>query len=147
MKWKIVPFERLTTTDLYALLRLRAAVFIVEQNCVYQDIDNQDQIAYHLIGKTKEENICAYARIFPPKNGYVSIGRVVVEAKERNRDYGKNVMVKALKFSQQKFNGFPIKISAQKHLESFYSSLGFEYRGEDYLEDNIPHCAMYYSFE
>ena len=75
MKWKIVPFDRLTTTDLYALLRLRAAVFIVEQNCVYQDIDNQDQNAYHIIGKKKEENICAYARIIPPKNGYVSIGR------------------------------------------------------------------------
>ena len=147
MKWKIIPFDRLTIMELYAIMRLRAAVFIVEQNCVYQDVDNQDQNAYHLIGKAKDEKICAYARIIPPKRGYVSIGRVAVYAKERNKEYGKTLMVKAIKFSKQKFNGIQIKISAQKHLEIFYSSLGFEYKGEDYLEDNIPHCAMYYSFE
>lgn len=147
MEWKILPFEKLTRTDLYALLRLRASVFIVEQNCVYQDIDNQDPIAYHLVGKTKEEKIFAYARIIPPKRGYVSIGRVVVESKERNRNYGKTIIAMAIRFSKQKFNHTLIKISAQKHLMSFYSNLGFEYRGEDYIEDNIPHCAMYYSFE
>jgi len=147
MEWEILSFERLTRTDLYALLRLRAAVFIVEQNCVYQDIDNQDSIAYHLIGKTKEEKLCAYARIIPPTSGYVSIGRVVVESKERNKNHGKTIIAKAIRFSKQRFNNTLIKISAQKHLMSFYSNLGFEYRGEDYLEDNIPHCAMYYSFE
>ena len=110
MKWKILPFDRLTRTELYAIISLRAAVFIVEQNCVYQDIDNQDQNAYHIIGKAKDENICAYARIIPTKQGYVSIGRVAVHAKERNNGYGKTLMQKAIKFCKQNIKGIQIKI-------------------------------------
>ncbi|MGA1030154.1 MAG: GNAT family N-acetyltransferase [Flavobacteriaceae bacterium] len=148
MQWQLLSFDELNTLDLYGLLRLRSSVFVVEQNCVYQDLDNKDQKAFHLFGKN-EEKIVAYARILAPKSKtspFSSIGRVVVDAQHRHNKVGGLLMQKAIAFCDTQFQKAPIKISAQKHLQKFYESLGFLYKGEDYLEDNIPHCAMYYSF-
>ena len=147
MLWQFYSFDELSRKDLYALLRLRAAVFVVEQDCIYQDLDNKDQNAFHLLGKTVEGTLIAYARIIstPTEEPYAFIGRVVVHPKKRQQNWGFVLMQKAIAFCSDQFPQKTIKISAQKHLQDFYSSLGFEFKGEDYLEDNIPHCAMYYS--
>lgn len=147
MHWHFSLFEDLSRSELYAIFRLRAAVFVVEQDCAYQDLDNEDQNAVHLLGKAAEGSLIAYARIIPSRNEepYVFIGRVVVHPKKRHQKWGSVLMQKATAYCIDQFPLKTIKISAQKHLQEFYGSLGFEFRGEDYLEDNIPHCAMYYS--
>ncbi len=149
MQWQLSSFDELDKNDLYALLRLRAAVFVVEQNCPYQDVDNLDQNAYHLLGKTTDDKLIAYARIIPSlsQQPHVYIGRVVVHPEKRHKKWGTTLMEKAIAFCRDQMPQKTIKISAQKHLQDFYKALGFEYRGEDYLEDDIPHCAMYYSSE
>ena len=146
MHWHFSTYDELSRNDLYALLRLRVAVFVVEQDCIYQDLDNKDQNAIHLLGKADSGSLIAYARIITSLNEvpYVYIGRVVVDPKERHQKWGSVLMQKAIAHCIEQFPQKTIKISAQKHLQDFYSSLGFEFKGEDYLEDNIPHCAMYY---
>lgn len=136
-------FNQLTTNELYEILRLRAAVFVVEQNCVYQDIDNKDQKALHILG-IKNDEIVAYARIFKPNDyfEYTSIGRIVIHPKERNNKYGYQLVEVAIKAINVHFNAFTIAISAQEHLEKFYNNLGFKRNGKSYLEDGIPHIYM-----
>jgi ElaA protein len=135
-------FDQVNTIELYNLLRLRSEVFVVEQDCVYQDIDNKDQSAIHLLGKL-DDTVVAYARLFSPGDYFkeASIGRVVVNSKYRKLNYGKAMMRAAIKYIQKK-NQLPIKISAQCYLDGFYSDLGFVKIGVEYLEDGIPHQAM-----
>mgnify|MGYP002827602445 FL=1 len=136
-------FSELDTEDLYQILRLRSEVFVVEQNCVYQDIDNKDQNAIHLYYK-KNDEIVAYTRIF--KAGYYyknpCIGRVVVLKKNRGKDLGKKIMIDSIEYIRQNIKGEKIELSAQKYLDKFYKDLGFYKIGEDYLEDGIPHQRM-----
>lgn len=136
-------FSELYTEDLYQILRLRTEVFVVEQNCVYQDIDNKDQNAIHLYCK-ENDKIVAYTRIF--KAGYYyenpSIGRVVVSKKNRGKDIGKKIMIDSIEYIKQNIKGEKIELSAQKYLDKFYTDLGFYKIGEDYLEDGIPHQRM-----
>ena len=136
-------FSELTTEELYQILRLRSEVFVVEQDCIYQDLDNKDQKAIHLYFKENDE-ILAYTRIF--KAGYYyenpSIGRVVVSKKNRGQDIGKKIMIGSIEYIKQNIKGKKIELSAQKYLDKFYKDLGFYKIGEDYLEDGIPHQRM-----
>lgn len=140
---KIESFDNLTTQQLYQILRLRAEVFIVEQNCVYQDIDNKDQKALHVLG-FKNNKLIAYTRIFKPLDyfEYASIGRVVVALEERKYGYGHIIMKHSIQAIESYFKESTIKISAQSYLQKFYESHGFKQVGDTYLEDGIPHIAM-----
>ena len=139
-------FSELDTEDLYQILRLRSEVFVVEQHCVYQDIDNKDQNSIHLYYKEKDE-IVAYTRIF--KAGYYyenpSIGRVVVSKKNRGKYFGKKIMIDSIEYIKQNIKGEKIELSAQKYLDKFYKDLGFYKKGEEYLEDGIPHQKMFFN--
>lgn len=143
LKWKIKRFEALSLKELYDLLQLRAEVFIVEQNCVYQDIDGKDGKALHLIGDNNGE-IVAYARLFKPKDYFeeASIGRVVVKETYRDKKLGHILMREAIDAIQSHFSATKITISAQLYLKKFYESHGFATIGEMYLEDDIPHIEM-----
>lgn len=136
-------FDALSTTELYAILELRSEVFVVEQDCVYQDVDGKDQKAYHLIG-VKNEQIVAYARIFKPGDYFkeASIGRVVVKKEERAFGYGHQLIEQANVFVFSQLQQKTIKISAQCYLEKFYNKHGYTKLGASYLEDGIPHIAM-----
>ena len=140
---EIKTFSELSKQELYQILRLRSEVFVVEQNCIYQDIDNKDQNAIHLYYK-KNDEILAYTRIF--KAGYYyenpCIGRVVVLKKKRGKDLGKKVMRYSIEFIKQNLKAEKIELSAQKYLDKFYKDLGFYKIGEEYLEDGIPHQRM-----
>ncbi|MEY8781525.1 GNAT family N-acetyltransferase [Allomuricauda sp. XS_ASV26] len=143
MEVAIKTFNQLTTEELYQILRLRSEVFVVEQDCVYQDVDNKDQKALHIIG-TKNGEIVAYTRIFKPGDYFnnVSIGRVVVSQDQRKYGLGKRIMQASLAAIDQRFPNQPIEISAQSYLLKFYTELGFKVTGEEYLEDGIPHRRM-----
>ena len=139
----IKNYNELTTEELYSLLQLRSQVFVVEQNCVYQDIDGKDQKSLHVLGK-KDNVIVAYSRIFK-KGDYFkesSIGRVVVDKKSRHLQYGSQIMQASIEAIQNTFDTKIIKISAQLYLENFYTGFGFKPTGNSYLEDGIPHVAM-----
>jgi ElaA protein len=139
----VKTFNQLTLDELYYLLQLRSEVFVVEQDCVYQDIDGKDKKALHVIGKI-DNTITAYTRIFKPGDYFkeASIGRVVVSKKSRHFNYGHQLMISSIEAVELSFNTTEIKLSAQKHLEKFYNNLGFKTIGESYLEDGIPHIAM-----
>ncbi|KUO66484.1 MAG: GNAT family acetyltransferase [Lutibacter sp. BRH_c52] len=136
-------FVELSTKELYNILQLRAEVFVVEQNCVYQDIDGKDEKALHVIG-FKSEKIVAYCRIFKGGDYFekASIGRVVVAANERKFGYGHIIFQHSVEAVKEHFKETSIKISAQLYLKKFYESHGFVQVGEGYLEDDIPHIAM-----
>jgi len=140
---KVKKFIDLTTQELYDILQLRSEVFVVEQDCVYQDIDSKDQKALHIIGY-KNDRVVAYTRIFKPGDYFdlASIGRVVVSQKERDNKYGYDIMKASIKAIKDIFNESTIKISAQYYLKQFYSNLEFKQVGVEYLEDGIPHIAM-----
>ncbi|UOQ71824.1 GNAT family N-acetyltransferase [Hymenobacter cellulosilyticus] len=144
LTWTSKKFTDLTLPELYAVLQLRTEVFIVEQNCPFQDIDGQDQVAYHLLGHTPEGQLAAYARLFDAGQCYeqVCIGRVVVSPAWRRYGLGQELMRQAIAHCEQLFGTQPIKIGAQQYLTTFYQGFGFEQRGEMYLEDNIPHIYM-----
>ena len=141
--WKITSFNELSATQLYAIMQLRNEVFVVEQNCVYQDADNKDEASFHLAG-WEDNKLVAYCRILPPGIAYTesSIGRVVVSPGYRRFGYGRKLMEQSIGFSLKKFNYKKITISAQYYLEKFYQSLGFITISETYLEDNLPHIKM-----
>ncbi|WP_242203287.1 GNAT family N-acetyltransferase [Aestuariivivens insulae] len=136
-------FSELTIQELYDILQLRSEVFVVEQDCVYQDVDGKDQKALHVLGY-KNENLVAYTRIFKPGLYFkeASIGRVVVAKNERQHKYGYDIMHASIKAVKDYFNETVIKISAQCYLRNFYINLGFVAVGAAYLEDGIPHIAM-----
>ena len=136
-------FAELSTKELHDILQLRAEVFVVEQNCVYQDIDGKDEKALHVIG-FKNGKIVAYCRIFKAGDYFekASVGRVVVAKNERKFGYGHVIFQHSVEAVKEFFNETSIKISAQLYLKKFYESHGFVQVGEGYLEDDIPHIAM-----
>ena len=144
MKTFIKTFQDLSNTEIYQILRLRSEVFVVEQECIYQDIDNKDKNAVHIFLKEKNE-IIAYSRVFKEKEYFEnpSIGRVVVANKRRMYGIGKKIMNISIDYIKQNIKAKSIEISAQKYLKKFYSNLGFVKQGEEYLEDNIPHVRMF----
>ena len=139
----VKKFSELSIEELYQILRLRSEVFVVEQDCVYQDLDNKDQISVHIFIKEKNE-IVAYTRIFKSGDYYKnpSIGRVVVSKKNRGKELGKKIMIHSIEYIKKNLKGEKIELSAQKYLDKFYKHLGFYKIGEDYLEDGIPHQRM-----
>ena len=143
LKWKIKPFTALSTNELYAVLQLRSEVFVVEQNCVYQDIDGKDEKALHLIGEF-DDKIVAYARLFRSGDYFenASIGRVVIDPDYRDKKWGHELMQQAISGVEQHFKTKKITISAQMYLQQFYESHGFVVTSETYLEDDIPHIEM-----
>ena len=145
MNWKIEKFNDLTTNELYEILRLRSEVFVVEQDCVYDDCDNKDQKAHHLFLEDNNK-IIAGLRILNKGVSYdeISIGRVVVSKEYRKKGISREMMRKAIDFIENNLNENEIRISAQAYLVNFYKSIGFKEVSKEYLEDNIPHIEMLY---
>jgi len=144
LTYVIKTYEELNKTELYDLLQLRAAVFVVEQDCPYQDVDGKDQKALHLLGYS-DGVLVAYTRLFDSGAYFEnsSIGRVVVAQKVRRFGYGKELMQQSIKALVDHYGKKTIEISAQEYLRKFYNELGFLQKGEGYLEDNIPHIRMF----
>lgn len=145
--WTCRKFDELSTEDLYKILQLRAEVFVVEQDCVYQDVDGFDQQALHVMGALSidnEEQLACYTRLLPPGVKYegASIGRVVTRESARGGGNGKALMVNSIGFCKEQWPSSAITISAQQYLEKFYTELGFETQSEPYAEDGIPHIRM-----
>ncbi len=148
ISWQIKHFQELNTIELYDILALRAEVFVVEQNCAYQDLDGKDKKSYHLIGRNGHGTIVCTARILPQHLSYpqVSIGRVVIHPSQRGSGIGHELMYFVLNFIKDEFGKEePITISAQKHLEKFYNYHKFISISEEYLEDDIPHIKMQFN--
>jgi ElaA protein len=143
MQWTLKRFDELTPAELYTLLRLRTEVFVVEQQCIFQDMDDKDQSCYHLMG-WEENNLVAYTRLVPPGVIYTepSIGRVVSSPLVRGRGIGRTLMEKSIEQTEALFGPVPIRIGAQVYLQTFYTGLGFSPVSEPYIEDGIPHIEM-----
>ncbi|MFV8368717.1 GNAT family N-acetyltransferase [Flavobacterium sp. LB2R40] len=143
LDWKIKSFDTLSVHELYDLLRLRSEIFVVEQNCVYLDLDGKDKVALHLFGEFEGE-IVAHARLFKPGISFenASIGRVTVAAHYRDRKWGHDLMREAVAGVLLHFGENKITIGAQLYLKKFYQSHGFVQTSEMYLEDDIPHIEM-----
>ncbi len=143
INWVLKKFNELTPAELYAIMQLRNEVFVVEQNCVYQDADDKDAKSFHFMG-WDGEILMAYTRIIPPGISYAeaSIGRVVTKPKYRATGAGRNLMQRSISNTYNLFNCSVIKIGAQLYLKKFYESLGFVQCSQQYLEDNIPHIEM-----
>lgn len=143
IQWKIKPFENLSANELYDIMRLRSEIFVVEQNCVYLDLDGKDKVALHLFGEY-EGKIVAYSRLFKAGISFdnASIGRVVVDANYRDRKWGHDLMREAIAGIKTHFGESKITIGAQLYLQKFYESHGFVQTSEMYLEDDIPHIEM-----
>ncbi len=138
-------FDALTVRELYDLLRLRADVFVVEQRCIFVDIDGRDPEALHLLARSTENtSLLGTLRLFPPHPdaGQVRIGRVATTLRARGAGLGRAMMIEGLAETQRRFGPVPVRLEAQSRLEAFYRSLGFARASEDYVEDGILHCAM-----
>ena len=143
--WYHKHFKNLTTTELYQILQLRNEVFIVEQNCPFQDLDDKDFKSYHLMGfDTDSQKVIAYTRIVPAGVSYeeASIGRVVTSPLARGNGIGKQLMKKSIELMEELYGGISIKIGAQLYLKKYYESFDFEQIEEVYLEDGIEHILM-----
>ena len=143
INWLCKKFEDLSPYELYAIMQLRNEVFVVEQNCVFQDADNKDQASYHLMG-WKNDQLIAYTRLVPPEIVYkeASIGRVVTSPSLRGSGIGKELMERSIEKAKEFFKSNTIKIGAQLYLKKFYESLGFIQSSSIYLEDGIEHIEM-----
>ena len=144
LRWVTKTFSELTVDELYDVLRLRSEVFVVEQKCIFLDIDNNDRKAFHTIGLIGDE-VVATTRLFEKDimyDGYQSIGRVVSASKHRGLGIGKALMQYSISECERLFGKGPIKIGAQLYLNKFYSEQGFEKSGDVYLEDDIDHIPM-----
>lgn len=145
MNLQVKEFNQLTTKELYEILKVRAEVFVVEQQCIYQDLDSKDEVSYHLFFEDNAE-IVAYLRILPPNISYpeVAIGRVLTKEKHRKKGISKKLVQNAIDFVTDSLGEQTIRISAQAYLLKFYNDLGFEPVSEIYLEDGIEHIEMLY---
>jgi ElaA protein len=143
METQVKSFEQLSLQELYDILHLRTAVFVVEQDCVYQDMDGKDQVALHVLGK-EGGRLVAYTRVFTPGTYYkdASIGRVITEKNARGNGYGREIVIKSIEALEAVSGKTSITIAAQSYLRKFYGELGFKETGSEYLEDGIPHFKM-----
>jgi len=142
--WQCKFFSDLLNKEVYKILQLRNEVFIVEQNCVYQDCDDKDFKAWHLCG-WDQENLIAYTRLFDKGVSYrdaASIGRVLTAPSVRGQNIGKELMLRSIGKIEELFGETMIRISAQLYLKRFYESFSFVQKGEVYLEDGIKHISM-----
>lgn len=141
--WYLKSFNDLSNSQLYEILKLRSEIFVVEQDCVYQDMDDKDKIALHFF-KEEAHQIVAYTRLFKPGDYYkeASIGRVVVKGYKRSTGLGHLLIDKSIEQIEKIIGKIPIKIGAQVYLKRFYESHNFKKISEEYLEDGIPHVYM-----
>jgi len=141
--WHLTAFSQLAPRDLHDLLQLRAAVFVVEQNCAFQDVDGADPECWHLMGR-RAGDLAAYCRLVPPGIKYAepSIGRVVTAKSARRTGAGRELMSEALRRAEALWPGYAIRIGAQRYLERFYGEYGFAAASEPYDEDGIVHIEM-----
>lgn len=136
-------FQDLSTEELYAILRLRAEVFIVEQNCPYLDLDGKDHYCHHVMLYDSGE-LVAYSRLVPAGISYSenAIGRVVSAPSHRGKGLGREIMELSIRYCEEIWGKGPIRLGAQVYAKGFYESLGFVAEGEEYFEDDIPHVEM-----
>ena len=141
--WTCKKFEELTTMELYAILRLRSEVFVVEQNCVFLDVDNKDLDCHHLMG-WEDDQLLGYSRIIDAGISYVesSIGRIVTSPAARGRGIGRQLVTQSIDTLYSLHGKRDIRIGAQYYLKEFYESFGFVQKGDIYLEDGIQHIEM-----
>lgn len=144
IEWQIKHYVDLSLNEFHDIIALRMQVFVVEQDCPYQDLDGKDKKSYHLIARNGKGDIIATARILPPGLAYpeCAIGRVVIDEDNRGKGLGHDLMDECMKYALAEFGNSPILISAQKHLEKYYGHHKFESTGKEYLEDGIPHVEM-----
>ena len=142
--WLLKKFTELSPEEVYAILQLRNEVFVVEQNCVFQDADDKDQPSYHFMGFNEQQKLVAYTRLVPAGVSYdeISIGRVVTSPSVRSTGLGKELMVRSIEAIFGLYGQQDIRIGAQLYLKKFYSGFGFEQVSEVYLEDGIEHIYM-----
>jgi ElaA protein len=143
LNWICKPFDQLPAKELYAILQLRNEVFVVEQNCIFQDADDKDQLSWHFMGWA-DDRLVAYTRLVPAGISFpeTSIGRVAVFPKMRKSGLGKELMEKSIGMIYELWGKQPIRIGAQVYLKKFYESFGFQQCSEVYMEDNIEHILM-----
>ncbi|MBK7099086.1 MAG: GNAT family N-acetyltransferase [Sphingobacteriales bacterium] len=143
LNWTCKHFKDLSPEDLYAVLQLRAEVFVVEQNCIFQDLDNKDKLCFHLMG-WKDDVLIAYSRLVPQGVSYdkASIGRVIVKQNHRDSGLGRELMKRSISLCNDFFGVISLKIGAQLYLKDFYMSLDFEKNSDIYYEDGIEHIEM-----
>ena len=141
--WKLVEFVQLTNQEIHDIFAARIEVFVVEQDCAFQDIDGRDLDAWHLLGKSPSGEIAAYARILAPNTLYAepSLGRIITTQAFRGQNLGRELLQRSIDHCQSKFPG-PIRIAAQSRLENFYAEFGFVVASKEYLEDGIKHIEM-----
>ncbi len=144
LNWIIKHFSSLSLDELYSVIQLRQAVFVVEQNCPYQDADDKDRAAVHVMGFDGRKELAAYARLLPAGASFeeVSIGRVITSKSARGSGSGKELIRLCLQHIEQLYGKVPVRIGAQCYLIQFYSGFGFKVVSPEYLEDNIPHVEM-----
>ena len=144
MNWTVKSFEELSLSEFHDIIQLRLEIFVVEQDCPYQDLDGKDKVALHLFGATTEGKIIAYTRLFGPGEYYkeAAIGRVVVHKDYRKDGIGFELMKRSIEQVESHYRTNIIKIGAQRYLRKFYESLGFVSTGDFYMEDGIPHLYM-----
>ena len=142
--WKTKEFKDLSVDEYFEILFLRTAIFVVEQDCPYQEVDEKDRHSFHLFGRAENGEVIAVTRILPQAVSYaeVSIGRVALKKTHRGQGIAADLMIESLKFVKQQFGEVPVRISAQEHLFNYYNKHGFNQVGTMYLEDNIPHIEM-----
>jgi ElaA protein len=143
MAWRFAHFDELTPREVHDLFQLRVAVFVLEQNCPFQDLDGADLDAWHLLGRAGNA-LQAYCRLLSPgvKFPEASIGRVITSQEARGTGLGRVLMAEALQRAQSLWPGQPIRIGAQARLEKFYEGFGFRRASDEYIEDGIPHIEM-----
>ncbi len=146
MQWYLKTFDQLSVYEFHNILKLRIGIFVVEQNCPYPELDDKDQIAYHLFASPSNDSneIVAYTRIFKPGDYYkeAAFGRVVVHQNFRKQNLGKQLINKTIEETYKLCGRTPIKIGGQTYLKKFYESFDFKQEGTGYIEDGIPHIYM-----
>ena len=147
LNWQFKHYNDLLLNEFHDILALRIQVFVVEQNCPYQELDGKDKKCYHLICRNGKGDVVGTMRILPPGIGFeeVGLGRIVLAESARGELQGHEMMREAMTFSKEEFGDVPIKLSGQKHLEGFYNRHGFQSTGKEYLEDGIPHVEMIFT--
>lgn len=147
LDFQIKHYNELLINEFHDIMALRVAIFVVEQNCPYLELDGKDKKSYHLIARNGEGNVVGTARILPIGVSYkeVSIGRFCLDQTERSKNEGHKMMNLCMQFIREEFGNVPVRISAQKYLEKFYIAHGFNSTGNEYPEDGIPHVEMLFT--
>ena len=142
--WQTKAFKDLAVDEYFEILYLRTEIFIVEQDCPYQEVDEKDRQSFHLFGSAENGKVIAVTRVLPAGVSYkeISIGRVALKKEYRGKGIADELMEETIQFIENKFGKQRIRISAQVYLLNYYNKHGFEQVGESYLEDNIPHIEM-----